>query len=160
MPSQPHLWPLDEDGLVVIPLRLYLLILLLLRPIVSWVLALTMPEQKGEMLAFFYPEQQQFWQACLLAIPTVLLCVALTQRRPKGQAGWFRLWRWGKWLLLLNLIPDLLLTIRALPPYVAVEQPWLLLAPSLLFVAGLWLVRSRRLPLIFSEWPEPAGAKH
>ncbi|MCC5827122.1 DUF2919 family protein [Alkalimonas sp.] len=157
--KQPLLWPLDDDGLVALPLRLYLLLLLLLRPILSWILALTIPEQKGEMLAFFYPDQQQFWLACLLALPTIFLCVALTQRRPKGHAGWFRIWRYGKWLLLATLIPDLILTIRALPPYVAVEQPWLLLAPSLLVIGCLWLLRSRRVPVIFSEWPEPAPAK-
>lgn len=157
---QPDLrWPLDNDGLVVIPLRFYLLLLLLLRPLLSWVLALTIPEQKGEMLAFFYPDQQQFLLACLLALPALLLCVALTQRRPKGHLAWFRVWRYGKWWLLASLVPDLLLTVQALPPYVAVEQPWLLLAPSLLLIFGLWLLRSRRMPQVFAEWPEPITGK-
>ena len=153
----PLRWPLDDDGLVALPLRLYLVMLLLLRPVISWVLALTIPEQKGEMLAVLYPDQQQFLLACILTIPTLLLFAALSQRRPKGHPGWFKLWRYGKWLLLLNLLPDLWITIGALPKYAAVEQPWLLIAPSLLLLALAWLLRSQRLPVIFSEWPEPAA---
>jgi hypothetical protein len=60
--------------------------------------------------------------------------------------------------LLLVCAADLYWTFSHLPPYVSVTAPWLLLAPLVLMLGVSWLARSRRLPLIFAEWPEDKSA--
>lgn len=153
---------LDQDGLHRVPMRFYLLLLVLLRPYLCWIVTLTLPVEQRAMLSYIYPHSSDFVRACAIALPVVLILAALTQRVPfdqklkrgRAKAFWFAIWRQSRWLLLLVCSVDLFWTVSHLPPYVAVTAPWLLLAPLALVLGLGWLVRSRRLPLIFTEWPE------
>jgi hypothetical protein len=154
--SQPHYWPLlDSHGLLQIPIRFYALLLLLLRPYLSWVAELSMMRSEHSLLGQFYPRQHDFLVACLVALPLLLLVAALSQRRPKGHRFWYYLWRPGLWLLWLVTLADFTHSIIALDADVILDAPWRLMAPLLLLVAMLWLACSKTLPLIFKEWPEP-----
>lgn len=153
---------LDQDGLHRVPLRLYLLLLVLLRPYICWIATLTLPSDQRTMLSYIYPHSSDFVRACLIAIPVLLILAALTQRVPfdkklkRGQAKrfWFGIWRQSRWVLLGVCAVDLYWTVSHLPPYVSVNAPWLLLAPLVLVLGLCWLVRSRRLSPVFAEWPE------
>ena len=153
---------LDADGLHRVPNRLYLLLLVLLRPYICWLLTLTLPVEQRSMLGWIYPHSDDFVRACLICLPVLLVLAALTQRVPydkklrRGRAKkfWFFIWRQGKWLLLVVTAVDLYWTISHLPAFVAVNAPWLLLAPVALLLALGWLLSSKKLPLIFQEWPE------
>ncbi len=153
---------LDADGLHRVPNRLYLLLLLLLRPYICWLLTLTLPADQRSMLGWIYPQSADFVRACLICLPVLLVFAALTQRVPydkklrRGRAKkfWFFIWRHSKWLLLPVVAVDLYWTISHLPPFVALNAPWLLLAPLFLVLALAWLLSSKKLPLVFAEWPE------
>lgn len=158
--TPPPLWPvLDDHGLHKVPLRFYWLLLLLLRPYISWVLVLTLPQAQRDMLALFYPQQADFILACIVAAPLLLLLAALSQRKPKGHNGWRHIWRFGRVLMLLVAVPDLVLTILHLPSQVMLDAPWRILSPLILFIGCLWLLRSRTLRAVFSEWPEPESSR-
>lgn len=158
--TQPPLWPvLDDHGLHKVPLRFYWLLLLLLRPYICWVLVLTLPQAQRDMLTLFYPRQADFILACVVAAPLLLLIAALSQRKPKGHSGWRHIWRFGRGLMLLVAIPDLILTIVHLPSQVMLDAPWRILSPVLLLIGCLWLLRSRVLKAVFSEWPEQDTSK-
>lgn len=160
MTPQP-LWPvLDDNGLHKVPLRFYWLLLLLLRPYICWVLVLTLPQAQRDMLALFYPRQADFILACAVAAPLLLLIAALSQRKPKGYAGWRHIWRFGRSLMLLVAVPDLILTILHLPSQVMLDAPWRILSPVLIMVGCLWLLRSRTLKAVFAEWPEADKTTH
>lgn len=166
MSDKPKLYPelplLDEDGLHRVPMRLYLLLLVLLRPYLCWIVTLTLPAEQRSMLSYIYPHSSDFVRACLIAIPVLLILVALTQRVPydkklkRGRAKrfWFAIWRHSRFALLLVIAVDLYWTVSHLPSYVSVNAPWLLLAPLALVLGLGWLLRSQRLPLVFAEWPE------
>jgi hypothetical protein len=153
---------LDADGLYRIPNRLYLLLLLLLRPYLCWVLTLTLPAEQRQLLSLVYPHSSDFIRACLISLPVLLVVAALTQRVPfdaklrRGRAKkfWFACWRQSRWLLLLVASVDLYWTVQHLPPYVTVHAPWLLLAPLALIPALWWLWRNPLLKHIFAEWPD------
>lgn len=153
---------LDADGLHRVPNRLYLLLLVLLRPYICWLLTLTLPVEQRSMLGWIYPQSDDFVRACLICLPVLMVLAALTQRVPydkklrRGRAKkfWFAIWRQSKWLLLAVTAVDLYWTISHLPDFVAVNAPWLLLAPVALLLALGWLFSSKKLPLIFQEWPE------
>lgn len=157
---------LDEDGLHRVPIRLYLLMLVLLRPYLCWVVTLTLPADQRSMLSYIYPHSIDFVRACLICLPVLFILAALTQRVPydkklkRGRAKrfWFGIWRQSRWLLFVVSMVDLYWTVSHLPPYVSVIAPWLLLAPLALVIGSLWLVKSRRLPLVFAEWPEDKTA--
>jgi hypothetical protein len=55
------------------------------------------------------------------------------------------------------IVVDLYWTLTHLPDYVAVQAPALLLAPIALALALVFMLRSRQLPLVFAEWPQPVG---
>jgi hypothetical protein len=153
--KQPQLWPvLDDYGLHKVPLRFYFLLLLLLRPYICWVLVLTLPQAQRDMLRWFYPLQYDFIIACLVASPLLLLLAALSQRKPKGQPGWRHLWRYGRLLMLAVATADLVLTLQHLPSQVMLDAPWRIVAPLLLIIGCIWLLRSQTLRLVFSEWPQ------
>jgi hypothetical protein len=157
---------LDQDGLHQIPIRLYLLMLVLLRPYICWIVTLTLPAEQRGVLSYIYPHSFDFVRACLICLPVLLILAALTQRVPydqklkRGRAKrfWFGIWRQSRWWLLLVCAVDLYWTFSHLPPYVSVNAPWLLLAPVALILGLCWLIKSRRLPLIFAEWPEDKPA--
>lgn len=71
---------------------------------------------------------------------------------------WFALWRQSRWLLLGVAAVDLYWTISHLPAYVALRAPGLLLVVAALALSCLYLLRSRQLRLVFSEWPEDKKA--
>ena len=73
---------LDEHGLHRVPLRLYLLLLVLLRPYLCWVVTLTLPAEQRSMLSYIYPHSSDFIRACLISLPVLLVLAALTQRVP------------------------------------------------------------------------------
>ena len=160
MRDLPHL---DQDGMYRVPSRLYWLLVLLLRPYLVWVLTLAMPADQRQLLAWLYPVTADFLRALLIAAPALMILATLSQRVPfepklrRGRAApfWFWLWRQSRWLLLLNIVVDLYWTLNHLPPYVSVKAPWLLLAPMLLILAAWYVLKSKQLRLIFSEWPEP-----
>lgn len=163
MKPYPDIPQLDQDGLYRIPLRLYLVLLVLLRPYLCWIVTLVMPEaERKAVLSFFYPLADDFVRAVLIAIPALLVLAALTQRVPydqkqrRGRAKkfWFGLWRYSRWLLFTVVCVDLYWTITHLPPYVALKAPGLLLVVLALALALLYLLRSKQLRLIFTEWPE------
>ncbi|MDP2713820.1 DUF2919 family protein [Rheinheimera sp.] len=157
--SRAPLWPvLDDYGLHKVPLRFYWLLLLLLRPYICWVLVLTLPQAQRDMLALFYPQQADFILACLVAAPLLLLIAALSQRKPKGHRGWWHIWRFGRGILLLVALADLVLTIVDLPALVMLDAPWRIAAPVLLLAGVCWLLRSRTLRAVFAEWPDAANA--
>ncbi|OEY70988.1 hypothetical protein BI198_07165 [Rheinheimera salexigens] len=140
-------------------MRLYWLLLLLLRPYISWVLVLTLPESQRDILSLIYPLQFDFIIACAIASPLLLILAAISQRKPKGQAWWFQVWRHSRIILLLVAIIDLLLTIKHLPDQVMLDAPWRILAPIAISVGILWLMRSRTLGLVFAEWPTAEDKK-
>ena len=154
---------LDQDGLYRVPSRLYWLLVLLLRPYLCWVVTLAMPSDQRQILAWFYPVTTDFLRALIIAAPAILLMAVLSQRVPydpklrRGRARrfWFFCWRQSRWLLLINVLLDLYWTTQHLPAYVSVRAPWLLIAPIALLLALFYLLKSRQLPLLFSEWPEP-----
>lgn len=149
-------WPLlDKYGLTPIPLRFYWLLLLLLRPYLSWVLVLTLPPQQKDLLKLFYPQQQDFVMACLIALPVLLVVAALSQRSDKRSAGWRRVWRFSQPILFICCSADLLYTLYDLPADVILDAPWRLASVLALGLAVFWLLRSKTLPAIFREWPEP-----
>jgi hypothetical protein len=153
--TQAPLWPvLDDYGLHKVPLRFYALLLLLLRPYICWVLVLTLPQAQRDMLALFYPQQSDFILACTVAAPLLLLVAAVSQRKPKGYAGWRYIWHFGRGLMLVVTAVDLVLTILHLPAQVMLDAPWRILSPVLLLIGCLWLLRSRTLKAVFAEWPE------
>ena len=153
---------LDEDGLHRVPMRLYLLLLVLLRPYICWVVTLTLPVEQRSMLSLIYPHSVDFVRACLICLPVLFVLAALTQRVPydkklkRGRAKrfWYGIWRQSRWLLLGVCARDLYWTLSHLPPYVSINAPWLLLAPVALMLGLAWLLKSRRLPLVVAEWPE------
>lgn len=161
-PTYRELPLLDADGLYRIPSRFYLWLLLLLRPYVAWILALTMPEQHRAILQWFYPHSQDFIRALLCALPAVLVLMAMTQRvphNPKQSRGrykaiWFGLWRQSGWLLAVTGVVDLFFVISHLPPQVALKAPWLLIIAALLVLGSWWVLRSAQLRHVFAEWPE------
>ncbi len=156
--KSPQYWPvLDNNGLQQIPLRFYALLVLLLRPYLSWVAELSMMRSQHSLLGQFYPQQHDFLVACLLALPLLLLVAALSQRRPKGHRVWFYLWRPGLWLLWLVTLADFGHSVSGLDADVILDAPWRLWAPILLVLAMIWLACSKTLPVIFREWPEPPG---
>ena len=149
-------WPLlDKYGLVPVPMRLYWLLILLLRPYLSWVLVLTVPAQQKDMLKLFYPQQQDFLIACLLALPVLLIVAALSQRSDKRHAGWRHVWRYGLPILLLCCGADLAYTLYDLPDDAILDAPWRLFTLVGLGLGFGWLCRSRTLPEVFREWPLP-----
>jgi len=153
-------WPLlDSNGLLQIPMRFYALLLLLLRPYICWVAELSMFRSQHSLLGQFYPRQHDFLVACLIALPLLLLVAALSQRRPKGHRFWFYLWRPGLWLLWLVTLADFGHSISSLNGDVILDAPWRLVAPMLLIPAIIWLLFSKRLRLIFKEWPDPIPTK-
>lgn len=163
MKQYPDIPLLDQDGLHRVPLRFYAVLLLLLRPYLCWLVTLVMPEaERKAVLSFFYPLADDFIRAVLIAIPAVLVLAAVSQRVPydkkqrRGRAKkfWFALWRYGLWLLLAVASVDLYWTISHLPPYVALYAPGLLLIVAALGLSVLFLLRSKQLRLIFTEWPE------
>ena len=163
MKQYPDIPLLDQDGLHRVPLRFYAVLLLLLRPYLCWLVTLVMPEaERKAVLSFFYPLADDFVRAVLIAIPALLVLAAVSQRVPydkkqrRGRAKkfWFALWRYGLWLLLAVASVDLYWTISHLPPYVALNAPGLLLIVAALGLSVLYLLRSKKLRLIFTEWPE------
>lgn len=149
-------WPLlDKYGLTPIPQRFYWLLLVLLRPYLSWVLILTVPPQQKDLLKLFYPQQQDFILACLIALPVLLVVAALSQRSDKRSAAWRPVWRLSKPLLLLCCSADLAYTLYDLPSDAILDTPWRLLAVFALGLGVFWLLGSKTLPVIFREWPEP-----
>ncbi|WP_430456222.1 DUF2919 family protein [Rheinheimera sp.] len=163
MKQYPDIPLLDQDGLHRVPLRFYAVLLLLLRPYLCWLVTLVMPEaERKAVLSFFYPLADDFVRAVLIAIPALLVLAAVSQRVPydkkqrRGRAKkfWFALWRYGLWLLLAVASVDLYWTISHLPPYVALNAPGLLLIVAALGLSVLYLLRSKQLRLIFTEWPE------
>lgn len=158
---------LDQDGLHRLPLRFYAVLLLLLRPYLCWLVTLVMPEpERKAVLSFFYPLPDDFIRATLIALPVLLILAATTQRVPydkklrRGRAKkfWFGLWRQGRWLLLGVAAVDLYWTITHLPAFVALNAPGLLLIVVALVLTIGYLLRSKKLPLVFSEWPEDKQA--
>lgn len=163
MKQYPDIPLLDQDGLHRVPLRFYAVLLLLLRPYLCWLVTLVMPEaERKAVLSFFYPLADDFVRAVLIAIPALLVLAAVSQRVPydkqqrRGRAKkfWFALWRCGRWLLLAVASVDLYWTVSHLPPYVALNAPGLLLIVAALGLSVLYLLRSKQLRLIFTEWPE------
>jgi hypothetical protein len=155
--SKAPLWPvLDDYGLHKVPLRFYWLLLLLLRPYICWVLVLTLPQAQRSMLTLFYPLQRDFILACAVAAPLLLLLAALSQRKPKGTRGWRHIWRFGRSIMLGVAVVDFALTIMYLPAQVMLDAPWRIVAPVLLMIGCIWLLRSRTLKAVFAEWPQPA----
>ncbi len=149
-------WPLlDKYGLTPIPQRFYWLLALLLRPYLSWVLVLTLPPQQKDLLKLFYPQQQDFLIACVIALPVLLVVAALSQRSDKRSAAWRAIWRHSRGLLFISCAADLAYSIYDLPPDVILDAPWRLVAVFGLGLGLFWLLRSKTLPRIFSEWPEP-----
>lgn len=153
-------WPmLDKYGLTPIPQRFYWLLLLLLRPYLSWVLVLTLPAQQKDLLKLFYPQQQDFVTACFIALPVLLIVAALSQRSDKRSAGWRRVWRFSLPILLICCSADLLYTLADLPADVILDAPWRLSSVVALGIAAFWLLRSKTLRVIFREWPEPVAKR-
>lgn len=149
-------WPLlDKYGLIPIPQRFYWLLIVLLRPYLSWVMVLTLPPQQKDLLKLFYPQQHDFIIACLIALPVLLVVAALSQRSDKRSAAWRHVWRHSKPILLLCCIADFAYTVADLPTDVILDAPWRLISVVALGLALLWLIRSSTLPVIFREWPEP-----
>ncbi|MDP5135660.1 DUF2919 family protein [Rheinheimera baltica] len=154
--SKAPLWPvLDDYGLHKVPLRFYWLLLLLLRPYISWILVLTLPQDQRSMLALFYPLQRDFIIACAVAAPLLLLIAALSQRKPKGRRGWRHIWRYGGLIMLSVAVVDLVVSVSHLPSQVMLDAPWRIVSPLLLIIGCIWLLRSRTLKAVFAEWPEP-----
>ncbi|MFC4654806.1 MULTISPECIES: DUF2919 family protein [Rheinheimera] len=149
---------LDDHGLVRIPWMFYALLLVLLRPYLLWVVVLTMREGGDSMLKMIYPHSEDFMLACLIALPALVLTLVLSQRKDKGWRRCFVLWRHCRWPLIATALLDLGHSLTHLPAFVTVTAPWLLLAPITLAIGALWLVRSYRLKLVLSEWPEPAAS--
>lgn len=157
--SKTPLWPvLDDYGLHKVPLRFYWLLVLLLRPYICWVMVLTLPQAQRDMLSWFYPKQHDFIVACLVAAPLLLLVAAQSQRKPKGRKGWRHIWRFGRSILLSVACIDLVLSIMHLPQQVMLDAPWRILTPLLLAAGCLWLLCSRTLKAVFSEWPEQGNS--
>lgn len=151
-------WPLlDKYGLTPIPQRFYWLLLLLLRPYLCWVLVLTLPPQQKDMLKLFYPMQQDFIFACIIALPVLLVVAALSQRSDKRSAAWRPIWRYSWFLLFLSCSADLVFSCYGLPPSVILDAPWRIISALALLLGVFWLLRSKTLPMIFREWPEPVG---
>ncbi len=158
----PDLPLLDADGLHRIPNRLYLWLLVLLRPYVFWIIALLMPQQQTDVLGFWYPYSDDFLIALAIGFPALLVLVAITQRVPldvkksRGRAKWlwYGIWRHSKWWLTLSVLADMSAVSYALTLQGQAHQPLNVLVVLLLAFGALWVVRSRQLTLVFAEWPE------
>lgn len=163
----PDLPLVDADGLHRIPTRLYLYLLLLLRPYLLWVLALLMPQQQTDLLGFLYPYRDDFIQAVLVAIPAVLVLTAISQRVPydakqsRGRAKWFwfGVWRHSRVLLCLTAVADLSLLGRSLLLQGQAHPALTAILALLLVGSTLWLLRNHQVGLVFAEWPDDKKAR-
>ncbi|MGI5308905.1 DUF2919 family protein [Rheinheimera sp. WS51] len=160
MKQYPVFPVLDDHGLHKVPMRLYWLLLILLRPYISWVLVLTLPQEQRDLLAVVYPLQSDFIIACIVACPLLLIIAAISQRKPKGQAFWFKIWRHSRLILLSVAIIDFVLTIKHLPEQVMLDAPWRIIVPLAIFIGIVWLLRSRTLGMVFAEWPDAPTKKN
>ena len=118
-------------------------------------MVLTLPPQQKDLLKLFYPQQQDFLIACVIALPVLLVVAALSQRSDKRSAAWRPIWRVSRWILLMSCLADLAYSLYDLPADVILDAPWRLVSVIGLGLGVFWLIRSKTLPQIFSEWPEP-----
>ncbi len=145
---------LDKHGLTRIPLRFYAVLLLLLRPFIVWILVLTMPEGGDRFLASVYPKANDFATACFIACPLLLVVMALSQRKEKSHKGWFKIWQYSRWIMLLVACVDLVHTVSHWPDHMILKSPELLAVPLFLLSGIMWLYSSPQLKQISNEWPE------
>ncbi|EGM76036.1 Protein of unknown function (DUF2919) [Rheinheimera sp. A13L] len=150
---------LDKNGLLRIPLRFYAVLLLLMRPFIVWIIALTMPEGGDRFLAAIYPKTNDFATACLIACPLLLVVMALSQRKEKSHNAWFKIWQYGRWIMLMVACADLVHTVSNWPNYMILKSPQMLAVPMFLLSSIMWLYSSEQLKLISKEWPETKKVK-
>lgn len=150
---------LDKHGLVRIPLRFYAVLLLLMRPFIVWIIVLTMPEGGDRFLASIYPKANDFATACFIACPLLLVVMALSQRKEKSHKAWFKIWQYGRWIMLLVACVDLVHTVSHWPNYMILKSPQMLAVPLFLLSSIMWLYSSEQLKLMSKEWPESKSSK-
>ncbi len=99
--------PLDLEGYSPLPLPLHLCMWLLCRSVILLVMALASRAQSADLLALFYPDPDQLYEALLLALPALLCTLAAPYRHRAGHRLYHALWRAGYWLLLISALGQL-----------------------------------------------------
>lgn len=98
---------LDLEGYSPLPILLHLCMWLLCRSVILLVMALASRAQSADLLALFYPDPDQLYEALLLALPAVLCTLAAPYRHRAGHVIYHWLWRRGYWLLLASALGQL-----------------------------------------------------
>ena len=137
----------DEDGQMRIGLLLWLVIVYLSRHIVLLMLvAVSSIVGLGKGLEFLYSSPLFL----LAALPALLVLVAGLRRGPKAGPWLQRVWSAGRWLLLVSVIIDLALLMAGLLwGHLEVNEYRALWGLCDLYALA-YLVRSRRLRVLFS----------
>ena len=151
----PEYW--DKNGYFRAPIGFMLVLLLLLRPYILWLFAAASRREDLNLMAIFYPQKQQFFVALALAGLSFVITICYLLRRPNAPQWPKHIWRYGRWILLINVSADLTWTLlQAKSQYYSFS---LGLAAQLVLLswAGLYLLKSRYLSVYFKEWPEPEG---
>ena len=145
---------LDDKGHVKPPLMLYLLLVFIARGWCVFVASLTQASDRAALVELFYPQKSDFLMALAAGFGAVIVYAAVIAER-KRSPNWIRpLFPYMKWLLVILLVIDGgLLTQRILHSYYMYS--WSIgLDALVLFWSSLYLYKSKRLKLYFSDWKE------
>lgn len=87
----------DKHGILKLPWHFYFCLAFLLRSYVIWIVALSYRQDTGGLLSLFYPVREHFTEALLVALPSVIVAIVASVRRPNmaklARLGWHQV-RW------------------------------------------------------------------
>jgi predicted ferric reductase len=148
----PEYW--DKNGLYRAPVGFILVLVLLLRPYILWLLTVATRREDLNFIAIFYPLKQQFFVALSIAVISLVISLCYILRRPNASQWPKYIWRYARWLLLINVMLDLAWSVIQIQNQYFSFSTGLATQLMLLCWAALYLIKSRYLSVYFAEWPE------
>lgn len=134
----------DQHGWLRLPLWYWMILVLQAKTWALFLIAGASRDTGERLLRLFYPQTDDFWLGMSIGLPAVALFLLAGRRQ-----HWPRLWRSSRRLLLVMLVGDLLLSLKAL---VLAPADFTLAAATLLMLtlwALVYVLRSRRLACCF-----------
>ncbi|TPH16395.1 DUF2919 family protein [Litorilituus lipolyticus] len=149
----------DKFDCLKISIRVYLVLIYILRGYVVWVMSVTNMRDRVGIIQWLYPEQSLFFLSLLSGLMGLFVVLILSLRRPNAPQWVISIWPYSRVILIIALLFDYLINLLGYFQWQLFSPLWLAIQGGVVIFLIILCYSSDRININLREFPETLPEK-